>query len=341
MKVKKVLVTGVTGQDGSLMVDYLLKNTNNLIIGGIRRLSISNHKNIEHLKGEERFRLIDLDVTDQINTTLIIQEEMPDYFINFAANSFVGNSWKQPINHMNTNCMPVMYQLEALRRFAPNCRYYNAGSSEQWGNVDYSPQDINHPFKPRSPYGVSKCSAHCMVKVWRESYNLYAVQGLLLNHEGLRRGHEFVTRKVSSNVARIKIAMERGVKFEPIILGNLDVYRDWSDAEDVVDGIWKMLNQKAPKDYVLASGETHSIRELIETAFAVVNIKGVWRGDYFVTDSLVSDTLVSATGEKRPAEVNLLCGDSTPAREELGWKPKTSFKELIKKMVLNDYELQK
>ena len=337
---KKVLITGVTGQDGSLMVDYLLKNTDYSIVGTVRRLSVSNHQNISHVT-VKRFKLLDLDVTDSINTTLIVQEEKPDYFINFAANSFVGTSWKMPVNHMNTNAMPVMYQLEALRRFAPNCRYYNAGSSEQFGDVDYSPQDIYHPFKPRSHYGVSKCTAHHIVKGWRESYNMYAVQGILFNHEGVRRGEEFLPRKISKGVARIKKAINNGVRFDPILVGNLESSRDWSDAEDFVDGIWKMLNQKKPEDYVLASGEAYSIKELIDFAFKAVNISCRWEGKNesmcLRTVGIVSDPLVKVSKELfRPAEVNLLCGYSFPAKEDLKWEPKTSFEELIKKMVLND-----
>ncbi len=200
---KKVLITGVTGQDGSLMADYLLQNTNYFVLGAHRRLSVPNHDNIEHLKNHPKFRLIDLDVTDSENIADVIQKEKPDYFINFAANSFVGNSWSMPVNHMQTNCMAVLYQLEAVRKYAPNCRYYNAGSSEQFGDVIYSPQDINHPFRPRSPYGAAKSAAHYLVKVYRDSYNLYAIQGVLFNHEGVRRGEEFVTRKITKNVARI------------------------------------------------------------------------------------------------------------------------------------------
>lgn len=358
---QKVLITGVTGQDGSLMADYLLRETNNIIVGGIRRLSVDNHKNIEHLKDNDRFRLIDLDVSDQINTERVIADEKPDYFINFAANSFVGNSWDMPINHMNTNFMPVIYQLESIRKHVPHCRYYNAGSSEQFGDVDYSPQDILHPFKPRSPYGISKCSAHHAVKVWRESYNLYAVQGILFNHEGVRRGDEFVTRKITKNVARIKKELQITCHPNPMELGNLDAQRDWSDAEDFVDGIWRMLRQpeierrvgplfggvikfseNAPKDYVLSSEETHSIREFVEEAFKVVGIRGDWCGEglnekFVYNTEFKLITLVTINPDfYRPAEVELLLGDSTPARKELGWEPKTNFKELVSKMVKED-----
>jgi len=341
---KKVLITGVTGQDGSHMADYLINNTENVIIGGIRRLSVKNHQNIEHLVGHERFKLIDLDVTDQANVEWVIQNEQPDYFINFAANSFVGNSWNMPVNHMNTNLMAVLYQVEAIRKHCPDCRYYNAGSSEEWGNVDYSPQDEKHPAKARSPYGVSKVAARQLVKVWRESYNIYAVQGWLLNHEGIRRGEEFVTRKITKGVSEIFHQARLGEPITAIELGNLDAKRDWSDAEDFVEGVWLMLNNKSPKEYVLSSNETHSIREFVELAFAYAgfgqeNCKwvGEKENEMYIHGSQV---LVKINPEYyRPAEVSLLHGDSTLARQELGWKPKSSFQDLVRKMVENDLKL--
>jgi GDPmannose 4,6-dehydratase len=347
---KKVIITGVTGMDGSHMADYLLQNTDHLIIAGARRLSSENHKNIEHLKSNPRFKLIDLDVTDSNNVEDVIRLEQPDYFINFAANSFVGNSWTMPVHHMQTNCMAVLYQLEAIRKFAPNCRYYQAGSSEEFGNVQYSPQDEKHPLKPRSPYGASKAAARMLVKVYRESYNLYAIQGWLFNHEGVRRGSEFVTRKITINVARIKKAIETGVKFEPLELGNLDSKRDWSDSEDFIEGIWKMLNQDIPKEYILSSNETHTIREFVEEAFKQAGINGSWsfNGANSVPENEVFKK--KDTGEVllrinpkfyRPAEVELLLGDSSLARKELDWNPKVSFVELVKKMVENDILLNK
>lgn len=347
---KKVIITGCTGQDGSFMADYLLNTTDHLIVAGIRRLSVSNHKNIKHLLDYPRFKLIDLDITDSQNIEQVIREEQPDYFINFAANSFVGTSWKMPVNHMFTNCMAVLYQLEAIRKFAPNCRYYNAGSSEEWGDVDYSPQDEKHPLKPRSPYGASKVAARMLVKVYRESYDLYAIQGWLLNHEGTRRGEEFVTRKISKAVARIKYAIENRQHFEPLKLGNLDAKRDWSDAEDFMVGVWMMLNQESPKEYVLSSNETHSIREFVELAFEAAGLRGVWVGKdlkemYLLPNAeaeycdFATTKLVEISPEFfRPAEVDLLWGNSDKARAELGWRPTTSFRKLIKKMIDNDYE---
>ena len=337
---KKIIITGVTGQDGSFMADYLLKNTEHTVIAGVRRLSVKNHENISHLEGNPRFKLIDLDVTDQANTELVIAEEKPDYFINFAANSFVGVSWKMPVNHMETNTMGVLYQLEAIRKYCPKCRYYNAGSSEEFGDVLHSPQSELHPLRPRSPYGVSKASARHMVKVWRDSYNLFAIQGWLFNHEGIRRGEEFVTRKITKNVARVQNEYTSN-NFKPLELGNIDAKRDWSDAEDFVEGVWLMLNQKDPKEYVLSSNETHTIREFVEQAFnfagfAVEECSWVGMG---VDEKYVHEgrTLMQVNPEfYRPAEVDLLWGDSSLARRELNWIPKTDFLGLVKKMVDND-----
>lgn len=345
---KKVLITGITGQDGSFMADFLLRETDHLIVAGVRRLSVNNHKNIQHLLDNPRFKLIDLDITDQSNIDKVVQDENPDYFINFAANSFVGNSWIMPVNHMQTNCMSVLYQLEAIRKYAPNCRYYNAGSSEEFGDVVMAPQDESHPLRPRSPYGAAKASARHLVKVYRESYNLYAIQGWLFNHEGTRRGEEFVTRKITKNVARIKYAIENKLTFEPLKLGNLDSKRDWSDAEDFVMGVWLMLNQNEPKEYVLSSNETHTIKEFVELAFKAAGIDGIWVGEKLDTLYLLPNYLNDFAGvpelklvqidEKfyRPAEVDLLLGDSTKAHQELGWQPKTSFKQLVDKMVKHD-----
>ena len=337
---KKVIITGVTGLDGSFMADYLLKNTEHTIIAVVRRLSVKNHENIKHLINKPRFKLIDLDVADQANTELVISEERPDYFINFAANSFVGVSWKMPVNHMETNTMSVLYQLEAIRKHCPNCRYYNAGSSEEFGDVLYSPQSELHPIRPRSPYGVSKASARHMVKVWRDSYSLYAIQGWLFNHEGTRRGEEFVTRKITKNVARIKNEYVLG-DFQPLELGNVDAKRDWSDAEDFVEGVWLMLNQEEPKEYILSSNETHSIREFVEEAFnfagfAIEKCEWVGRG---VNEKYLHEGKVLMKINPdfyRPAEVELLWGDSSKARTDLGWEPKSSFLGLVKKMVDHD-----
>ena len=245
---------------------------------------------------------------------------------------------------MNTNCMAVLYQLEAIRKHCPNCRYYNAGSSEEFGDVVTAPQDETHPLRPRSPYGASKASARHLVKVWRESYGLYAIQGWLFNHEGVRRGEESLTRKVTKGVADIFWKNSIGDEFKPLELGNLEAKRDWSDAEDFVEGIWLMLNQEKPKEYVLASGETHTIREFVEIAFGFAGFNTdecYWEGEgihskYYCCDKL----LVQVNSEfYRPAEVDLLLGDPTLAETELYWERKTDFLGLVKKMVDNDIRM--
>ena len=350
---KKVLITGITGQDGSLMADYLLNNFQDIeVYGAHRRLSVPNHENVKHLFSNSRFKKIELNVSDQFSVANAISNIKPDFYINFAANSFVGGSWNTPAEHMQTNAMSVIYALEAIKKHAPNCKFYNAGSSEQFGDVDYTPQDIKHPFKPRSPYGVSKCAAHHIVKVWRESYGLFAVQGILFNHEGVRRGEEFVTRKITKNVARIVDNIRNNKNFNPLELGNIYSKRDWSDAEDFVKGVWLMLNQEKPKDYVLASGETHTVKEFIEIAFNHAGIKGQWIdeeiNEKFVFRSYKNeikyyqdDMILVTINEKfyRPAEVDLLWGDPTEAQKDLGWKLETSFEKLVHKMVDNDLKL--
>jgi len=352
---KKVIITGVTGQDGSHMVDYLLKNTDYHIIGTLRRLSVPNHQNIEHINSD-RFETVYFDLTDSESIQNIIKKYKPSYFINLAAQSFVGSSWDIPVVTWNTNATGVLHILEAIRNFSPETRFYNAGTSEEFGDVLYSPQDEIHPLRPRSPYGASKAAARHLVKTYRDSYGLYAVQGWLMNHEGSRRGPEFLTRKVSMGVARIKKDKENGKTHLPISLGNLDAKRDWSDAEDFVDAIWRMLNQDVHKknwagakdisEYVVASGEAYSIRDFVEEAFSVAGIDGKW----FKFDNPEEEEYKDSEGNVlinvnpvfyRPAEVNLLLGDPSKIKSELGWKPKTDFKGLVKKMVETDFNLLK
>jgi GDPmannose 4,6-dehydratase len=362
---KTVFVTGVTGQDGSHMVDYLLKNTEYTIFGGARRLSIKNHENLRHLENESRFKLINFDLSDAHSISKTIEQIKPDYFINLAAQTFVGSSWDFPAQTWECNTTGIIHILEAIRQHKPTCRFYNAGSSEEYGNVAYTPQDENHPARPRSPYGASKSAARQLVKVYRESYNMYAVQGLLFNHEGTRRGEEFVTRKITKGIARIKQALVNGKTFGAIELGNVYAKRDWSDAEDFVDGIWRMMNQdvyrcyiqhpehtvKNLKEYVLSSNETHTIKEFVELAFKYAGIEGCWHGngtseEFSITPTDVdkynaaSSVLIRINPKfYRPAEVDLLLGNSNLARQELQWSPKTSFNQLVEKMIKNDLSL--
>ena len=268
----------------------------------------------------------------------------PSYFINFAAQSYVGSSWDFPEQTWTTNSTSIIHILESMKNHSPSCRLYQAGSSEEFGNVSYSPQDEKHPLKPRSPYGASKVASRVLIKTWRESYNLFAIQGWLFNHEGTRRGEEFVTRKITKNVAHIKFCLENNMNFHPLSVGNIYSKRDWSDAEDFVDGVWKMVNNDTPEEYVLSSGETHTVKEFITTAFKELNIDGLWEGkdleEKFYTNVKDEKKLLVQIDEKfyRPAEVDLLLGDSSLARQNLGWEPLSNFSDLIKKMVNHDYK---
>ena len=345
---KKIIVTGVLGQDGANMSEYLLFKQNDpvRVYGMYRRSANPNFINTWKFKGHPNFEFVLGDLADEVSINNLVKKIQPDYFINFAANSFVGCSWDMPTQVFNVNAVGVLRCLEALRLHAPNCRFYSAGSSEEFGDVDYSPQDIKHPIKPRSPYGASKAAARHILKVYRESYGMYAVHGILFNHEGTKRGEEFVTRKITKGVARIKHHLETKLsieELEPIRLGNLNAKRDWSDSEDFVDGVWLMLNQKEPKDYVLSSGETHSIREFVEAAFKTLEIHGEWIGEGLDEKYALDGRVLVEVDHSyyRPAEVSLLLGDSSPIREELGWKPKISFDELVKKMVQYDFNEKK
>ena len=378
-----VIITGVTGQDGSFMADYLLKNPHPLedcpfeIFGGARRLSVSNHENVAHLANNPRFHLINFDLTDAHSISQTISQLHPNYFINFAAQSFVKSSWDFPAQTWETNTTSMIHILESIRLHCPDCRFYNAGSSEEFGNVSYSPQDEKHPTRPRSPYGASKAAARQLVKVYRESYGLYAIQGWLFNHEGTRRGEEFVTRKITKAVAQIKQTTDAMMRYPkthaivPLELGNLNARRDWTDAEDCVDAVWRMLNQdrwnilwlptnpstiewtsdrkklsQYVQEYVVSSGENHTVKEFVEEAFKAANIQGHWEGEEekekFIWDTLSypDDVLVQINPAfYRPAEVENLLGNPTKIREELGWKPITTFQGLVKKMVDKDLKL--
>ena len=330
------------------MIDNLLENNNYNIFGAVRRLSKPNYSNFSQHLNNNRFKIVTLDLSDSQSIDNVVREINPDYFINFAAQSFVGSSWQIPEQTFDAGAIGVLRCLEAMRKHSPRCRFYNAGSSEEFGDVKYAPQDEKHLLSPRSPYGAAKCAARHIVKVYRESYNLFAIQGYLFNHESPRRGEEFVTRKITKGVARILKAINKGQSFESIHQGNVDAKRDWSHAIDFVDGVWKMLNQEHPNEYVLSSNEAHTIREFIELAFKEVGIEGFWHGqgtneefsvstEYAIKNEVNSSVLVKIDPKFfRPAEVELLLGDSSKARRELGWNPKWSFHELVKDMVISD-----
>lgn len=348
---KKIIITGVTGQDGSYMADYLLEKTDHEVYGMVRRTSKPDYSNLTEAMKNPRFKLVVGDLADGNSIESLVRDIVPDYFLNFAAQSFVGTSWQIPEQTFDVTATGVLRILESIRKHAPKCRFYSAGSSEEMGNVLYSPQNIAHPIRPRSPYGAAKAAARHITKVYRESYNLYAVHCLLYNHESERRGEEFVTRKITKGVARIHDALHTGKSLEPIELGNLDSKRDWSHAKDFIEAIWFIMNQETPpKEYVLSSGETHSIREFVEKAFKTAfpdRNSFCWKGEglnetygFTIRGFNCKDTWIPVVKINpkfyRPAEVDLLLGDSTPARQELGWTPKISFDKLVELMVISD-----
>lgn len=344
---KRVIITGVTGQDGSYMADFLLEHTDCEVFGMIRRASKPDYSNIKPALANPRFRFVTGDLADANSLENLVREIQPDYFINFASQSFVGASWQIPEQTFDVTATGVLRILESIRKHAPQCRFYSAGSSEEMGDVMYAPQDLKHPIRPRSPYGAAKAAARHITKVYRESYNLFATHCILYNHESERRGEEFVTRKISKGVARIFQSIMNGKPIIPIELGNIDSKRDWSHAKDFVEAIWLILNQDTPKEYILSSNETHSIREFVEKSFWNIGMRGEW--------GFLDDNGEGATPEKeayfskggdilikinpkfyRPAEVDLLWGDSSIARKELNWKPKISFDKLVHLMVNSD-----
>ena len=314
---KRALVTGITGQDGSYLAEFLLQK-DYMVFGMVRRSSTDNLARIEHLLGQIELRSGDL--LDQSSLTSILREVQPDEVYNLAAQSFVPASWEQPIATTQYTALGVARLLEAIRLECPHARFYQASSSEMFGKALEVPQNERTPLYPRSPYGVAKTFGHWVTVNYRESHNIFACSGILFNHESPRRGKEFVSRKVTDAVARIA----RGLASE-LRLGNLEARRDWGYAGDYVEAMWLMLQQDSPDDYVIATGETHSVRELVEIAFAAAGLD--WKRHVKIDPKLL-----------RPAEVELLQGDSTKARRQLGWKPTVSFRDLIETMVKADLE---
>ena len=314
---KRAIITGITGQDGSYLAELLLEKGYE-VVGVTRRLSTPNTGRIEHLLG--RIELRPADLLDQLSLMKVVDEVRPHEFYNLAAMSFVPASWDQPLLTGEFNAQGVTRVLEAIRRIDTSIRLYQASSSEMYGKVRETPQTEDTPFYPRSPYGVSKVFAHYITVNYRESYDLFAASGILFNHESPRRGLEFVTRKVTDGVARIKLGLAQHLS-----LGNLDAHRDWGFAGDYVRAMWLMLQQETPGDFVIATGVSHSVQDVVQTAFSHVGLE--WQ-EYVRTDPSFL----------RPAEVDHLIGDSSRARAELGWQPNVDFKTLITMMVDADLE---
>jgi GDPmannose 4,6-dehydratase len=314
---KKALITGVTGQDGSYLAEFLL-GKGYKVLGMVRRTSTVNFDRITHIQND--IELVQGDLLDQVSLIAILQEHRPDEVYNLAAQSFVPTSFEQPVLTGECTALGVTRVLDAIRLVDKNIKFYQASSSEMFGKVRQVPQNENTPFYPRSPYGAAKVYGHWITVNYRESYGLFACSGILFNHEAPRRGLEFVTHKVTHGAAKIKLGLA-----DELRLGNLEAQRDWGYAGDYVEAMWLMLQQDEPNDYVIATGKTHSVRELCELAFGHLGL------DY-------RDYVVSDPKFYRPAEVDQLVGDASKARKILGWEPKVSFEELIQMMVYADME---
>jgi GDPmannose 4,6-dehydratase len=317
MSEQRALITGITGQDGSYLAEFLLDKGYD-VHGMVRRASTENFERIDHLT--DRITLVQADLLDPTSLGEALEEARPTEVYNLGAQSFVPTSWKQPVLTAEFTAVGVTRLLEAIRRVDPNIRFYQASSSEMFGKVREVPQTEQTPFYPRSPYGVAKAYGHFITVNYRESYSLFAVSGILFNHESPRRGLEFVTRKISDGVARIKLGLA-----EELRLGNMDAERDWGFAGDYVEAMWLMLQQDEPQDFVIATGEPHSVRAFAEIAFEHAGLS--------IDHHVVLDAELL-----RPAEVDHLVGDASKARAKLGWEPRVSFRELVEMMVEADLE---
>jgi len=332
---KKALITGITGQDGSYLAELLLEKGYD-VYGTMRRKSAADYGNAAHLKNQVTFMYADM--TDIVSLAAAMRRSQADEVYNLAAQSFVATSWEQPLLTAEVGAIGVTNLLEAVRMVKPDARFYQASSSEMFGLVQEIPQTEATPFYPRSPYGVAKLYAHWITKNYRESYGLFACSGILFNHEGERRGKEFVTRKITDAAARIKLGLQDCVE-----LGNLDSKRDWGHAQDYVRAMWLMLQQNEPDDYVVATGETRTIRDFVQAAFAYIGMRIVWQGtgaQETGTDEISGRTVVKVNPEfYRPAEVDLLLGNPQKAEAKLGWRREISFEDMVARMVSNDISL--
>lgn len=334
---KNALITGITGQDGSYLAELLLEKGYN-VYGIVRRKSTVDYGNAKHLVGKVKF--IYADMTDLPSLIGAMRESQADEVYNLAAQSFVGTSWSNPFSTADIDGIGVLNILEAIRTVKPEARFYQASTSEMFGLVQEVPQRETTPFYPRSPYGVAKLYGHWITKNYRESYDMFACSGILFNHESERRGVEFVTRKITDAIAKIKLG-----KQEHLELGNMDAKRDWGHARDYVNAMYLMLQHDTPDDYVVATGETYTVRHFVETAFNYVDIKIKWEGEAeneVGIDEATGKVVVRINPEfYRPAEVELLIGSPEKAERVLGWKREVSFEQLVERMVQNDLELNK
>ncbi|MBP5492311.1 MAG: GDP-mannose 4,6-dehydratase [Clostridiales bacterium] len=332
---KHALITGITGQDGSYLAELLLEKGYE-VYGIMRRKSVVDYGNVEHIK--DKIHFIYADMTDPVSLVTAMKVSQADEVYNLAAQSFVATSWEQPLATANIDAIGVTNMLEAIRIVKPEARFYQASTSEMFGLVQEVPQSEKTPFYPRSPYGVAKLYGHWITKNYRESYDLFACSGILFNHESERRGKEFVTRKITDAAARIKLG-----KQECVELGNLSAKRDWGHSQDYVRAMWLMLQADKPDDYVVATGETRTVREFTETAFSHLGIKIRWEGegvDEKGIDEATGKVVVKVNPQFfRPAEVELLLGNPEKAETKLGWKREISFSQLVERMVKNDFEL--
>lgn len=332
---KNVLITGINGQDGSYLAELLLEKEYN-VYGLIRRKAVIDYGNVEHIR--DKIHFIYADMTDIVSLINAMRVSDADEVYNLAAQSFVATSWEQPLATAQIDAVGVTKMLEAIRIVKPSCRFYQASTSEMFGLVQEIPQRETTPFYPRSPYGVAKLYGHWITKNYRESYGLYACSGILFNHESERRGKEFVTRKITDAVARIKYGMQ-----DCLELGNMDSKRDWGHSRDYVKAMWLMLQQDKADDYVIATNETRTVREFVVTAFKKAGIEIEWIGegkDETGIDKATGKTIIRINPAFfRPAEVDILIGDAAKAETVLGWKREISFDDMVERMVLNDLEL--
>jgi GDPmannose 4,6-dehydratase len=320
---KKAFITGITGQDGSYLAEFLLEK-GYMVYGLTRRTSTQNFERIKHIIHNPNLELVSGDLIDQHSLTHALKEVQPDEVYNLAAQSFVKASWEQPVLTGEFTALGVVRVLEAVRLACPKAKFYQASSSEMFGKVQAVPQTENTPFYPRSPYGVAKVYGHWITVNYRESFDMFAVSGILFNHESPRRGLEFVTRKIANAVARIKLGKQTHVE-----LGTLDAKRDWGFAKDYVEAMWLMLQQDKPEDFVISTGETHSVQEFLQIACKAAGLGDDWKKYHKHNPKY-----------DRPAEVDLLIGDPSKAKNKLGWEPTISFEELVEKMVQSELELE-